>query len=333
MTKIVLVGTGMLGRQMLPVLQSLPEFELVAICGTENSEETVRQLQEEYQIPKAYMNYSRMLKDKHLGADVIYLAVPNHLHYLMAKEAIERGYHVFVEKPFILSYENAKELVQMARDKRLLVLEAISNQYVPMFKKLQDALPMVGTIRQVNMNFSQYSSRFDRFLEGEYVRVFDPEIGGGALMDINIYNLHLAVGLFGYPSDGTYFANVMKDVDTSGTVVLRYPDFICTCIGAKDAQGPSELVIEGTAGYLKVEAPANHLQAPLEFYDNRTKEVKILYRPDMEIHRMVYEFKELDRILTEKDWEACRIRQKESLRVCKLAEQLLNGDWNERFRI
>lgn len=333
MTKIVLVGTGMLGRQMLPVLDELEEFEIVAICGTENSEDVILQLQEEYHIPKAYTNYSKMLKDKHLGADVIYLAVPNHLHFLMAKEAIERGYHVFVEKPFVLSYENAKELVQMARDRHLLVLEAISNQYLPMFKKIRDALPMVGTIRHVNINFSQYSSRFDKFMAGEYVRVFDPEIGGGALMDINIYNLHLAVGLFGFPSDGIYFSNMIKDVDTSGTAVLRYPDFICTCIGAKDAQGPSDFVIEGTAGYLKVGAPANHLQAPLEFYDNATKEVKILFQPDMEIHRMVYEFKELDRILAESDWETCRIRQKESLRVCKLAERLLNGEWNERFRI
>lgn len=332
MIKIAVVGLGMIGQQMLPVLKEMPEYEIVALCGTDRSKDSIQQLQEQYQVEKVYSNYSKMLRDKHFDADLIYLAVPNHMHYVMAKEAVEHNFHVFVEKPFVLSYEHAKELVSMARERHLIVLEAISNQYLPIFGQIKEALPRVGTIRQVTMNFSQYSSRFDKFLAGEYVRVFDPEIGGGALLDINIYNLHLAVGLFGVPSDGIYFANQMRGVDTSGSVVLRYPDFICTCIGAKDAQGPSVLLIEGTKGYLVIKAPTNTLQAALEFYDNSSKEVEILYQPDVNVHRMVYEFRELARMIQERDWEGCRMRQQESLRVCKLAERLrLNQNTETNF--
>lgn len=321
MTKLGLVGTGKIAKEILPVLDRMPEIELAAICGTARSGDRVRQLAGQYGIANSYTDFAQML-EADSKPDVLYLAVPNHLHYPMAMQALEAGFHVFLEKPFSLKAEDSKRLIEKARDKGLLILEAISNQYLPIYGELKKALPKLGQIRLVEMNFSQYSSRYDRFEAGEYFPVFDPACGGGALMDINIYNLHMAVGLFGVPEEASYTANKNRGVDTSGVVSLRYPGFCCNLIGAKDCQGPNQVLIEGTGGYLRIQAPSNTLMAALEFYDVKTGQTVVLYKPDTDQHRMVYEFRELDRLLNADDPATLRRLQEETLAVSRLAEEL-----------
>ncbi len=325
MTKIAVVGTGKIAKEMLPVFANMKEIQVVAICGTKRSQAVVEALQEEYQIPRAYTALEELLtaeQTKSDKCDAIYLAVPNHLHYPLARASLEAGYHIFVEKPFTLRYEEAKELVELARQKQLFILEAISNQYLPMFEQMKKSLSLVGEIRLVEMNFSQYSSRYDDFLEGEYFPVFDPAIGGGALYDINIYNLHLAIGLFGAPESAEYDANYVREVDTSGVIKLKYPGFLCHLMGAKDCQGPSGVLIQGTKGYLRLEASTNKLDGTLTFYDVKTKSISVLYEPDTTVHRMVYEFLEFDRILANQNWDESYLQNEKSLEVMKTLELL-----------
>ena len=80
------------------------------------------------------------------------------------------------------------------------MIEAIINQYLENFKVIKDSLSEIGDIKIVNINYSQYSSRYDAFKQGEIAPAFNPEMGGGALRDLNIYNIHLLVGLFGNPN-------------------------------------------------------------------------------------------------------------------------------------
>ena len=81
----------------------------------------------------------------------------------------------------------------------MFLWEAIINQYVPNFYKIKELLPKLGKIKIVECNFSQYSSRYNAFKEGNILPAFDYTKSGGALMDLNIYNIHFVVGLFGKP--------------------------------------------------------------------------------------------------------------------------------------
>lgn len=326
MISIAIVGTGMLVQEVLPMLCGLDEINICAICGTERSSEVVADLADRYSIKSQYTEYSALLKDIHSGkcvADAVYIATPNHLHYDMGLAAIKKGINVFMEKPFASNYEEASYMIETARKKNVFLLEAISNQYLPIYDALREALPRVGDIKYVDCNFSQYSSRFDRFLAGEYFRVFDSKCDGGALMDLNVYNIHAVAGLFGSPSFVNYSSNIMREVDTSGVVTLTYPDFICTCVAAKDCQGPSRILIQGTLGYLIIEAPTNTLAAPLVFYSTKDKTFKELFVP-ADVHRMVDEFKALDRIISNDDFDECMDRQNETLSVCKILTDAKN---------
>lgn len=320
MISIAIAGTGMIVKEILPVLSELEQINITALCGTKRSETTIMELCNNFSIAYEYTDYELMIKDiadRKIRVDAVYIATPNNLHYDMAMAAINKGINVFLEKPFVSSYSDAVRLIENARKKKVFLLEAISNQYLPIYKALRNALPKVGQIKYVECNFSQYSSKFDRFAAGEYFRVFDLECDGGVLMDLNVYNIHMVAGLFGEPLKVNYLPNMMRNVDTSGVLTLSYPDFTSCCVAAKDCQGPSRTLIQGTKGYLLIEAPANSLDSTLVFYSTQDKTFEDIFVPESG-HRMAYEFRELDKIISSGAYDECIRRQEETLCVCRI---------------
>ena len=84
--------------------------------------------------------------------------------------------------------------------------------------------------------------------------VFDPACCGGALMDLNLYNVHFVVGLFGEPMSVSYHPNLYRNgIDTSGILLLEYPDFLCQCTGAKDCAAPGSVQLVGDKGRILIE--------------------------------------------------------------------------------
>lgn len=140
--------------------------------------------------------------------------------------------------------EEFEELAKLAQEKELLLMEAITNQYLANFTAIKEALSDIGDVKIVNINYSQYSSRYDAFKRGEIAPAFNPEMGGGALRDLNVYNIHLLVGLFGKPNRVEYLPNVERGVDTSGILVLDYGHFKAVAIGAKDCSAEIRSTIQ-----------------------------------------------------------------------------------------
>ncbi len=317
MIKIAVVGSGMLVQEILPILTAMPEIEVQVLTGTKRSADTVRGLQEKYAIPKAYTDYDTMLADQRGQLDLVYLATPNNTHFELAMKAIEAGFHVFIEKPLTLKYEEAEQIFSKAKEKGVIALEAISNQYLTVCKVLKRELDRAGEIKYVSLNFSQYSSRYDRFVAGEYFRVFDAALGGGALLDLGIYNIHIAAFLFGHPVKTFYCPNIIRDVDVSGVMIMDYKDFKVVSVAAKDCQGDNGLLIEGTNGYFKLSDTLNSMNAPLIFHDRRTGADIALTEP-VDEHRMTAEFREISRIIKENDALQVEERQKESLLAMRM---------------
>ena len=113
-----------------------------------------------------------MLTDADIEA--VYIAVPNFLHNNFAMAALEAGKNVIVEKPMASNAREAVELETPAKKKNLYLFEAISTLYLPNFLKTKEWLSMVGDIKIVSCNFSQYSRRYDAFRSGETLSAFDP---------------------------------------------------------------------------------------------------------------------------------------------------------------
>lgn len=253
--KIGIAGAGLIIPDFLDALAHVKGAEPLAICGTEHDIARMEALQNTYRIPSIYTNYPSMLAREDI--DTVYVAVPNHLHYAFAKQAIEAGKHVILEKPFASCLAQAMELVALSRAYGVMLHEAITNQYFPNYRKVKELLPRLGDIKIVELNYSQYSRRYDAFKAGEILPVFDPKKSGGALMDLNVYNIHFVVGLFGEPLSIRYHANVERGIDTSGMLFLQYPTFLCVLIAAKDCHAPVCINVQGDRGYIHSDAPAN----------------------------------------------------------------------------
>lgn len=151
----------------------------------------------------------------------------------------------------------AEELAALAKEKGLYLFEAISTVYLSNYRKIREWLPRIGTIKIVSCNFSNYSRRYDDFCKGVVQPAFDPEKSGGALMDLNLCNLHYLLGLFGVPKAVNYLPNIERGIDTSGILTLDYDTFKAVSIAAKDCAAPWSYVIQGTKGYIMQKTPAN----------------------------------------------------------------------------
>lgn len=184
--KLLIAGAGFIVSDFLPIAKDIENLELVGIAGVESDLAQMQKYQADYGIKQVYTDYDEALA--RTSADTVYVAVPNFLHYLFAKKALFAGKNVICEKPFTVKYQEFKELRQLAEEKHLVLVEAITNQYLSNYQALKDELADLGAVKIVSMNYSQYSHRYDAFKEGKVLPVFDPKKGGGALMDLNIYN-------------------------------------------------------------------------------------------------------------------------------------------------
>ena len=253
--KAAVLGAGTIVPGFLEAAAEIPELEIAAIMGVEADREKMTALQEKHGIGRLSFDYEELLADEEIG--IIYVALPNHLHYSFAKKAVEHGKHVIVEKPFASTYMQAKDLLDSAAAAGVMVFEAISNQYMPNYKKTAELLPTLGDIKIVQLNYSQYSRRYDQFKAGVVLPVFDPKKSGGALMDLNVYNIHYILGLFGRPDSIRYLPNMERGIDTSGILTLSYPTFQCVSVAAKDCKAPVSINIQGDQGYIHSDEPAN----------------------------------------------------------------------------
>lgn len=253
MNKLGILGSGRIVREFLPWLAQTPAFALDTLCTTPRSEAAGQSLCAQYDIPCHTTNYLEMLQ----RVDTVYIAVPNIQHTRYARVALEAGRNVILEKPLAPTAADAEELAALARRKKVFLFEAMTTQYLENYQKLREYLPRLGPVKLVQCNFSQYSSRYDAFCAGQTPPVFDPGQAGGALMDLNVYNISYVVGLFGEPQQVHYAANVERGIDTSGILTMDYRSFKAVCVAAKDCEAPARCLIQGTKGYLMQKSTPN----------------------------------------------------------------------------
>ena len=297
--KLAIIGSGMIVKEFLTISHNIKGLELEAICGRAASKEKLNDLKNEYGINNIFYDYTKLLNS---NVDTVYIALPNNLHFEYAKKALEANKNVIIEKPITTNYKEALILSKLARERKLFIFEAITTQYLPNYKKIKELVHTLGDIKIVQCNYSQYSSRYNSFKEGNILPAFDPKCAGGALMDLNIYNIHYVVGLFGKPKNVEYYPNIERGIDTSGILILEYDDFKCVCIGAKDCKAPIANNIQGNNGCIYQDTPANTCMGFEVLMNDGTKKI---FNENNYDHRMINEFIEFVKIVESNDLEAC----------------------------
>ena len=220
--KLGIVGSGQIVHDFLSASNQMQDVELVAISTLARSKSVAEGLAQKYQINKVYTDNEEMFAASNI--DTVYIGVPNSLHFSIAKEALAAGKNVVCEKPLVETSEQVKELKKIADEHHVLLFEAMTVLYLENYFHLKEDLEKIGKVHVVALNLTQISSHYSEFLAGVHIPKFDRKMGGGALMDMNIYNINFCVSLFGQPKKITYLPTMQHDTDTSGILNLRYDD-------------------------------------------------------------------------------------------------------------
>lgn len=311
--RIGAIGTGAIAKSMIPEFQRSDVLQCTAIYS--RKEETGRAMAEQFGIPKVYTSLDAMLADPEI--DMIYVGTPNNVHFRQARAALLAGKHVLCEKPFTPTAAEAEELISLAKERGLFLFEAITTAHHPNYALVKQQLPTLGPVKLVLCTFCQFSSRYPALLSGKVSPVLDPAFCGGALMDINLYNIHFAVGLFGAPEKVHYYPNRHSNgVDTSGVLILEYPGFLCQCVGAKDSAARNSAQIIGENGRMEASPSSSNCQS-LEIALRGQEPQYTVY----EENPWYYEVQDIGRIIASKDYDACYAALETTLTVVTILEQ------------
>lgn len=315
--KIGIAGNGKIVTEMIEATKEIQGLDIIAICSRPQSKAKAEKIAQNYDIAKVYTDYDEMLQDKEIN--FIYVAVTNNVHYIYTKKALFAGKNVICEKPFTITAEETRELVELAKAKKLFLFEAITILYAPNYQYIKENLAKIGQLRYVQANYAQYSSRYDKYLNKDVAPAFSPEHAGGALYDLNIYNLHFVMGILGIPREVIYRANFgFNGIDTSGTMLLDYKGFTVVCSAAKDSESESGIIFQGEKGYIKLVGATNICGlVELEIKGNN----KELVNKEKYNHRMVNEFVAFSEMFNKQDFITCYENLDHSLNVMKILEQ------------
>lgn len=309
---IGMVGTGSIAHTMAKEFARLTTMPVVAVYS--RNADTGVAMANEFHIPKVYTEYNEMLADPEV--ELVYIATPNSLHFEQAKAALLAGKHVLCEKPIVPTVAQLDELLSLAEERHLHLLEAITTIDHPNYGMAKLFAKEIGDIKTVSCTFCQYSSRYDALLSGQVPPVFDPACCGGALMDLNLYNVHFVVGLFGEPMLVSYHPNLYRNgIDTSGILLLEYPNFICQCTGAKDCAAPGSVQLIGDAGRILIEPGSSNCQK-LRLVRPGQEDICSEYSESP----WFYEVAEIAMILALKDYDACYAALKKTRQVVTVLE-------------
>lgn len=309
---IGMVGTGSIAHTMAKEFARLTTMPVVAVYS--RNADTGVAMAHEFHIPKVYTEYNEMLADSEV--ELVYIATPNSLHFEQAKAALLAGKHVLCEKPIVPTVAQLDELLSLAEERHLHLLEAITTIDHPNYGMAKLFAKEIGDIKTVSCTFCQYSSRYDALLSGQVPPVFDPACCGGALMDLNLYNVHFVVGLFGEPMLVSYHPNLYRNgIDTSGILLLEYPNFICQCTGAKDCAAPGSVQLIGDAGRILIEPGSSNCQK-LRLVRPGQEDICSEYSESP----WFYEVAEIAMILALKDYDACYAALKKTRQVVTVLE-------------
>ncbi|MBR2529374.1 MAG: Gfo/Idh/MocA family oxidoreductase [Oscillospiraceae bacterium] len=178
-----ILATGSIAKKFASTILAMKDEGEALVAVGSRSLEKAKAFAEEHRIPTCYGSYQELAQAPDVEA--VYVATPNNLHYENCRMCLLAGKHVLCEKPFTLRPEQAEELYSLAKEKGLFLMEAFWIRLLPLYDAL---IPMlrdgrIGEIREIRVQYGFTSQGARR------ERKFRSELGGGALLDIGIYNL------------------------------------------------------------------------------------------------------------------------------------------------
>ncbi len=237
------VGSGRIVDQMIAGAKRHGHLQLTAVYS--RTEERAKEYAARHGAEYTFTSLEEMAASDVI--DMVYIASPNRFHIDQAKVFLSHGKHVLCEKPLTAHPEELDEIYALADQNGCLFAEAIIMLFQPQLKILENAVKELGPISSARFDFSQYSSQYPAYLNGETPNIFNPEMETGALQDLGVYCVYPALYLFGNPQSVDAESLFLRTgADGTGAAFLRYEDNLVTLNYSKQAESyaPSEILGE-----------------------------------------------------------------------------------------
>lgn len=265
--RIGIVGTNFISDRFIDAVSITPGIEAAAVFSRTQQKGEYFANKHGIEKTQVYTDYEEFLES---GIDAVYVATPTYAHKNQAIRAMEHGRHVLCEKIMAVNAKEVQEMIQCAKKNQVVLLEAMRPAFDPGFTKVKELLSKIGKIRRVTMEYCQYSSRYDKFKQGEILNAFNPELSNGAIMDIGVYPIYLIAMLFGAPQNVKAFSTVLSNgFEGDGIVLMQYEDMIAEAVYSKIVESENPSIIVGEEGSILLDHLGNPKSIEVRMRDGR----------------------------------------------------------------
>ena len=244
-----ILGPGTIAQKFATGLKAIPDAEITAVGS--RVLQRANTFADAFDIPHRHGNYVDLAHNPEV--DVIYVATPHPFHKECAILCLEAGKAVLCEKPLTVDSEQAEEMIACARERKQFLMEAMWTRFLLVIVKVREWLAE-GAIGEPRLLTADHGSRKTLSTETLEGRLFNPELGGGGLLDVGVYTVALAYMVFGAPTKITSLAHIGEtNVDEQASILLGYDaGQIANLFCAIRTQTSKEACIIGTKGSIHI---------------------------------------------------------------------------------
>ncbi len=316
-----IMGTGNIANKFVKGLLTLDHLKLRAVGSRDLKK--AEAFSRQYGFEKAYGSYEELVSDP--DVDIVYISTPHPFHKEGSELCLNAGKAVICEKPFTLNAKDSRQLVKLAREKHLFLMEAMWTRYIPVIVKVREWIEK-GLIGDIHCLKAEYGAVGKWDPSG---RLFDLELGGGALLDIGIYPVSFASMIFGeQPSTITSLVNIGKTgVDERNAILFGYDQGkMANLMSAINTDLPNDAWIFGTKGHIRVPYYFRAKEATLSLKDGHEE----TFRYDFESTGYQYEAQEAMDCLRNGRLESDLMPLDETIAIMETMDKI-RAQWNLRY--
>jgi len=264
-----ILGAGRIARKFAGDLQYAEDCVLIAVGS--RSQASADDFNREFPVKYAHDSYEALVQNPEV--DVIYIATPHNLHHETTLLCLRHNKAVLCEKPFAMNKKQATEMIAMARERKIFLMEALWTKFHPHYIKMQEmvAQGLLGEIKSVLVNFGFKPTA------PVPARLFDPELGGGTLMDIGIYNVFIAMSILGKPDQiDAVITPSPTGVDEQCAILFRYKTgALAQLFSTFSSNLATEADVCGTEGRIRLTSRFYETSSSVEYYNEgvNTKQI------------------------------------------------------------
>lgn len=316
-----IVGPGMIANTYVQSIKAVKGAAVRAVGG--RNMDKVNAFADKHNIPMRYHSFTEVMQDKEV--DAVYISLPNNLHAEYVKKAIDAGKAVLCEKPMAINAKEAKELTEYARQKNVFLMEAVWTRFLPIHDQVKKWIGD-GKIGEISMMRGDFAFNVP-WAKGD--RHINPQLGGGAVMDVGVYLISYANDILGKRPKSVVSKGYVDEtgVDVKNSFIMEYENgVLVTCVSSVTTDIPNDWYIYGSKGYIHIR---NFWRADSAALCIRGEEPEVVEIP-FEENGYEGEAKEVMRCVQNHLTESSRMPLDETVAISEVITEM-RKEWNVRF--